>query len=509
MFAIIHIMERSENRNATDVAIISMAGRLLTLLGRTMYLAIFGMANPLLNAFNYALNVPNVLFNVVGTALNTVMIPVYSSLLAEERKDEAKKFIDNIISISMVIIGVLVVLGILAAPMISDFVAGADYEHSVFLTFALRALIPVMFFFGFSAIFQGLLQSNGIFRLPAFVSAPGGIVMILYLVFLGERFGVEGLIFATAFGLFLQPIIMIPAMYKLGYRYKFSFDLKIPNIRMAGKLSIPVLISVSSYQINFIFNHTVAFGFGTVAIMDYSQLLVQVFMLTIVYAIASVYFPKMSALWARADYKNYLNSFKNSLLFTLFIVLPAALGFLLLRYEIMDFLLGWREHGYGETNIVMAGNLLGLFSVGIIAISMKEALDRAFYSTKDSKTPAFFGVLIMSMSIVTTLTLLPHLGPYSMPVAYCISAFLGVLGLIIRLNMKISFIDHALALNFAKILLAAVIMLLAASFGRSLSFTDIKLINLLIPAILGATAYFTAAFVLKIPTLLTIFNKEV
>ncbi|MCL2564602.1 MAG: polysaccharide biosynthesis C-terminal domain-containing protein [Defluviitaleaceae bacterium] len=501
-------MNPSENRSAADVAVISLAGRALTLLGRTMYLAMFGMANPLLNAFNYALNVPNVLFNVVGTAINTVMIPVYTSLLAEERRDEAKKFIDNIISISMVIIGMLVFAGILAAPMISDFVAGPGYEHAAYLTFTLRFLMPVMIFFGFSSIFQGLLQSNGIFRLPAFVSAPGGIVMILYLVFLGDRFGVTGLIFATALGLFLQPLIMVPAMYKLGYRYKFSFDLKNPHIKMAGKLSVPVLISVSSYQINFIFNHTVAFGFGTVAIMDYSQLLVQVFMLTIVYAIASVYFPKMSALWAKADSDGYMDSLRNSLLFTVFIVLPAALGFLLLRYEIMDFLLGWREHGYGSADIVMAGNLLGLFSIGIIAISMKEALDRAFYSTKDSKTPAFFGVLIMGISITSTLILLPRLGPYSMPVAYCISAFLGVLGLIFRLNHKVSFINRSLALNFAKILLAAVVMLLAAGFGRSLSFTGIRLINLLIPAIFGVIAYFAAAFALKIPTLLTIFKRE-
>jgi len=277
---------------------------------------------------------------------------------------------------------------------------------------------------------------------------------------------------------------------------------------MAGKLSIPVLISVSSYQINFIFNHTVAFGFGTVAIMDYSQLLVQVFMLTIVYAIASVYFPKMSALWAKADFKGYVDSLRNSLLYTIFIVLPAALGLLLLRYEIMDFLLGWREHGDNEANIIMAGNLLGLFSIGIIAISMKEALDRAFYSTKDSRTPAFFGLLIMSISISSTLILLPYLGPYSMPVAYCISAFLGVTGLIFRLNGKVRFIDRHLALNFTKTLLAAAIMLAAASFGRGFAFTGISLINLLIPALFGAVAYFAAAYILRIPALLTIFKKE-
>lgn len=503
-------MKHSENRSATDVALISLAGRVLTLFGRTMYLAVFGGANPLINAFSYALNVPNILFNVVGTALNTVMIPVYTSLLAEERRDEAKKFIDNIISISIVFIGVLVALGILAAPAISYLVAGSGYEQAVFLTFSLRVLMPVMFFFGFSSIFQGLLQSNGIFRLPALVSAPGGIVMIVYLVFLGDRFGVMGLVFATAFGLFLQPLIMIPAIAKLGYHYKFSFDLKNPHIRTAAKLSVPVLISVSSYQVNFLFNNTIALrNFGIVAVMDYSQQLVQVFMLTIVYAIASVYFPKLSVLWAKAERTAYTDSLKNSLLYTIFIVLPAALGFFLLRYEIMGFLLNWRNvaaSNYG-TDILVAGNLLGLYSIGIIAISLKEAIDKAFYAAKDSKTPAFFGFVIMAVNIISTLVLLPYLGLYSMPVAYCISAFLGTFGLTFRLNSRVRFIDRSLILNFAKIILAAAIMVLAAGFGKSLEISQITLVNLLIPAILGAAAYFAAAVVLKIPAILTILKK--
>ena len=502
-------MKHSDNRSAADVAVISLSGRLLSLLGRTMYTAMYGMANPLLNVFNYALNVPNVLFGVVGTALNTVMIPVYSSLLAEERREEAKKFIDNIISISMVLIGALVALGILAAPIISDLLPIAD-EHSSYFTFALRFLMPVMIFFGFSSIFQGLLQANGVFRLPALVSAPGGIIMIIYLLFFGDRFGVEGLVFATALGLLMQPLIMIPAMYKLGYRYKFSFDLKNPHIRRAAKLSVPVLISVSSYQINFLFNNTFALGFGTVVIMEYSQQLVQVFMLTMVYAIASVYFPKLSALWAVADAKGYIDNLRNALLYTMFVVLPAALGFFILRYEIMDFLLNWREPEYGTTDIVLAGNLLGIYSIGIIAISMKEAMDRAFYSRQDSKTPAFFGFSIMVLNISTTLILLrfSNLGLYSMPVAYCVSAFIGSGGLCIRLNRRVGFINRSFVLNIVKVLFAVAVMVMAAGFARNLELSQIGLVNLLIPVFCGAAAYLAAAFVLRIPLVLAFLKKE-
>lgn len=491
--------KHTENRKVSDVAAISLGSRFLTFIGHTMYMGRFGTANPLLNAFTFALHVPNVIFTVLGTALSTIMIPVYNSLLAEKKKDDAKKFIDNVISISFVLIGVLVITGMLAAPWISTLVAGGDFENPEFLTFSLRILMPVMIFFGFGAIFQGLLQSHGVFRLPSFVSAPGGIILVLYVVFLSDRFGVTGLIFATALGIFMQPLIMIRAVRRLGYCYKFSFDLKNENIRAAGRLCIPVLISVASYQVHFLFGHSIALRLGTTAVMNFSQQLVLVFILTIVYAIAAVYFPKLSVLWAKADSCAYNECLKNALLYTLFLVLPSAMGFFLLRFELMDFLLSWR--GGERVNVEMAGNLMGIYAIAVIAISFKEVADRAFYSGKDSKTPAVFGVIIMAVNIIATLLLIPALGAYAMPVAYGIAAVVGGGGLIFKLNLKTRFINFAFLFELFKIILAAIIMIIAAFFVRNSQFTEIRIFNLLFPAAVGATVYFVVAFVLRIKVL--------
>ncbi|MCL2048616.1 MAG: polysaccharide biosynthesis C-terminal domain-containing protein [Defluviitaleaceae bacterium] len=494
-----HPKKTSENRSASDTAVISLCGRFLTFIGRTMYIGRYGTANPLLNAFTFALNVPNVIFAVLGTALGTVMIPIYSSLLANEKRDEAKKFIDNIISISIVLLGFLVLAGVLAAPWISRLVEGGQFTDRGYLTFALRVLMPMMIFFGFGAIFQGLLQSHGIFRLPAFVSAPGGIILILYLVFLGDKLGVTGLIFATALGVLTQPLIMLPAVKRLGYRYKFTLDLKDKNIRAAARLCVPVLITVASYQLHFLFGHSMALRFNTTAIMDYAQQLVQVFILTLVYAIAMVYLPKLSGLWAKSDTQGYNESLKNALLFTFFLVLPAALGFFLMRFEIMALLLSRRD-SQNAHSIELAGNLMGFYAIGVIATSFKEVADRAFYSGKNSKTPAFFGVCIMVTNIAATLLLIPAIGAYAMPVAYGIAAFVGGGGLIFALNKRTGFVSLYFVLEMGKIGLAASLMFLAAWLVRELS-AHIPVLSLILPAIVGAAVYFGLAFMLKISVL--------
>lgn len=485
-------------RTSSETAVISLGSRFLAFVGHTMFIGRFGTGNPLLNAFTFALLLPNVIFSVLGTALTAVMIPIYNSLRAEEKHDDAKKFIDNVISISIVILAILVTVGLIAAPWISA--VSGDSEHREYLTFALRVLIPMMIFFGFGAIFQGLLQSHGVFRLPAFVSAPGGIFLILYMVFLSEYFGVTGLIFATAVGIFSQPLIMIRAVRRLGYRYKFSLDLKNEHIRTAGKLCIPVLISAASYQMHFFFGHTIALRLGTTAIMNYAQQLVLVFILTIVYAIAAVYFPKLSTLWAKADSHEYNETLRNALLYTMFLVLPAAAGFFLLRFEIMDFLLNWRDGGE-LVDVQMAGNLMGLYAVAVIAISFKEVTDRAFYSVKDSKTPAIFGVVIMAVNIIGTLLLIPALGAYAMPVAYGIAAITGSGGLVLKLQNRTGFINFTFALEMAKTSLAVAAMFLAAILMRNAQFTEIGVLNLFAPAVTGVMVYFIMAFVLKISAL--------
>ena len=507
-------MSKSERGgNTISVVIISLAGKIITLLGRTMYMGMFGATNPLLNVYNYALEIPNVVFNCIGTALNTVIIPIYTALLAKNENKKAKKFLDNIISISMLIITALVAIGIVAAPLIA-LISGdsVDTMHRQYLTFALRILMPVMIFYGLNYIFQGILQSHGQFKLPAAVSAPSGIVIIVYLIFFADKWGVTGLIFATIIGLFTQPVIMLPAIKELGYKYNFSFDYKDESMKTAGALTIPVLASVSSYQLNFLFNNAMAFSFGTVSIMIYSQMLVQTFMLTIVYAICSVYFPRLSSQWAKDNKETYGKSLAEVIEYTLFLILPAACGFFLLRYGIMDFLLNWKVEA--SSNTMLAGNLLGLYAIGIIAISMKEVLDKAFYSAKDTKTPAVFGFIIMAINICATLLLLKRFGAHSMPVAYCISAFCGSAGLMFKVNKLAPIMTKAFFFRIGKIVTATFVMLCAAYLAQRAS-ADIyivndvltKLIRLIIPAAVGAIVYIAVGYFVKIPALFILIKK--
>ena len=500
-----------------SVTVITLFARLLSLVGVQLYMSFFGPQNSFLNMYSYALNIPNLIFNCIGTSLTMVVIPVYSSLLAKEEHEESNKFLNDIISISCFLIIFLIIIGWIASPFIAN-LTGYRYipENRQFLIFALRVLMPVMFFYGLNYIFQGVLQSNGNFRVPAFVTVPSSITIILYILLLGKRFGVKGLLFSTVLGLALQVAILIPFIRKTGYRYKFSIDLKNKNIINAGKLILPVLISVSSYQINMWFNSTLATKFDTVTIMSYVQNLILVSILSVIYSITGVYFPNLTKLWALNNKEEFKNILYNIISTVIFLLIPATAGFIALRLDIINLLAKWGD--FSLESAIISSNMLGLYAFGIVGIGIKEILDKAFYSQQDTKIPAIFGFIIMISNIILSTFFLKviKLGTYSMPLAYSIASFIGALGLCIIINRRIRFIDKNLFILIFKSLFATFIMLIFVYFVM-LIISDINILNskiltrifkTFVPSIVGVIIYFIMAIILKINLVYTIFVKD-
>ncbi|MCL2593497.1 MAG: polysaccharide biosynthesis C-terminal domain-containing protein [Defluviitaleaceae bacterium] len=497
------------------VAIIMLLTKVIVMFGNILYMARFGI-NPQVNIYAFALQMPNIIFNIIGTALNTVLIPIYLSFKSKNDEAGAKKFIDNIITIASIGIFVLIGGGVFLAPLIArvgGYSISDEAGYFSYAVFAIRILLPIMFFHGLNYIFQGFLQANGKFKLPAFVAAPSSVVVIFYVVFLGNRFGITGLLFATLIGFSLQPLIMVPMVRKLGYRYKFSFGIKDTAIIQAGKFTLPVLLSVSSYQINMFFNTTMAFRFGTNAIMTLVQQVVLVSILTICYAVINVYFPRLTRLWEDKSIGEYKASLRDIISMLSFILIPAALGFFVLRRELSDFLANWGR--IEATYVIIAGNMLAIYGFSVLAVGLKEVMDKAFYAQKNTKTPAIFGFVIMAANILISLILLNRLGTYSMPVAYAISSYIGLSGLIIVMNKQIKFITKSLCVNVLKCFISAAVMagfvFLVLRWTSYINFGPevvARVIRIAIPAIFGVLIYFVTAIVLRMPQAVE-FTKKI
>jgi len=498
-----------------SVMVIMIASRLLALFSSQIYMSCFGTDNIYINIYSYAINIPNIIFTSIGTALSTVVIPIYVGHKAVGENEKAKKFADNIISISLVLTFILVIFGMCISPLLVKFTGfGKEMHTRLYATKSLMIVMPVMFFYALNYIFQGMLQSDGHYKLPAFVSVPSSLVVILYVLTLSDRFGVTGLLYASVIGLSLQALILIPPLYKNGYRYKLRLKLKDADIVNAAKMAVPVLIGVGAYQLNMLFNSTMIARYdkSMVTILVFVQNITIQMVLAFVYSITAVVYPKLSESYAKGDillYKSSLGSILKNV--TVFLV-PITFGFISVREPLLNLLVAWGK--VSSHSVAKAEIFLSLYAVGILGIGLKEILDRALYSIKNTRISAINGFIIMFANISLSLIFMKMIGAYGIPLAYSLSSLLGICNLLFWLKRKTGSYAKGLFTEFIKSTLSSLVMWAVVYFLQNtlnqVHLHDtfiIRCIKLIIPAFTGLITYILMASILKISFFTQILHK--
>ena len=419
------------------VMLLSAAARGLSLVGSMRYTAWFGYTLET-DIYSFAVNLPNLIFTCIGTALVTVVIPIFAGRLASGDSDRAYFFIDNVLSVSLIIAAFISAAGIFAAPLIVRMI-GKFYEGGPALaTFAIRLMFPIMLFHAVSYILQGVMQTNRRYLLPASISAFSGLSIILYIAFFADRFGIRGLLVATFAGLAIQAIILIPPVInKLKYKYRPRFRLRDDDMRLAGRLALPVLVSSSSYQFNMFMNSTFAARFdgGVLTITNMLTLAFTAAQLFIISTLA-VYFPRMSAKYATGDVDGFRGEYGSVTRLIVMFAVPASAALAYLSRLIIPLLYG---HGkVTASDMATSAAVFAIYAAAIASIGFKEAADRAFYAIRDSRTPAAVSVVIMAINIALSLILMNTVGLIGLPVAYFTSITTGavILLLLLRTKMK-------------------------------------------------------------------------
>ena len=498
-----------------SVMFIMIASRLLALFSSQIYMSVFGTDSVYINIYSYAINIPNIIFTCIGTALSTVVIPLYVGHKAVGENEKAKEFADNILTIATVLTLIVVVLSIAISPVLVRFTGFSKTDSARnYAVKALMMVMPVMIFYAWNYVFQGMLQAEGKYWLPAFVSAPSSLVVIAYVLLLSDRFGVMGLLVATIIGLSLQAFILIPPLVKSGYRYRPRLRFRDADIIKAGKMTIPVLIGVGSYQINMLFNSTMIARYdeSMVTIITFVQNITIQLVVSLSYSVTSVLYPKLSERAAKGDMDGYKETLSSILKTIVVLLVPVTAGYISVRKPLMDILVSWGKVSDDAVN--KAEIFLSLYAIGVLGIGLKEILDRAFYSLKDTRTSAINGFFIMAVNIVLTTVLMHALGAYGIPLAYSLASIIGILNLLWQLKRKIGSYAVGMARELLCAVVCAALMAVAVTFtikGMNYAVSGdnllLKGVRLMVPVLVGVMVYAVSGYAFGIESVKFYVNK--
>ena len=491
------------------VMIIMLAGKLLSLVANQVYMSYFGSGSEQINIYSYAIQIPNYLFQTLGTAISSVVIPIYAGLIAQERKSEANRFGSNIVTVSSIITLLLIAVGLGLSFVLPSL---TKFDDKAFAGTALRIMMPVMLFYCLSYAFQGILQSLGEFTIPALVNLPSGILIILYIKFGAEKYGVTGLLVTTLIGLFLQFAILVLPAHKKGFRYRFTVDLKDSQLRTAGRMTLPIIVGAGAYQLNMLFNNTLMTRVSpdSVTLFNFVQNLILSSVMTIVLAVTSVMYPTLTAFEAKGDKEGFRQALFSTVSSMLFVLIPITAGLVLMRTEFLTLISKWGA--ITGDNIRVESLFLLAYCLSVPFLGVKEIADRAFYSMKTTKISAITGVMIMLINIVLGYFLSKTgLRQFGIPLAYSIAAATGTVFLVIKLVKRIGRPGASLYAGLGKTLVSTALMS-AAVWGVSAvvpkgdALTS-RIAALGIPAAAGIVVYFVSSLIIKNPSLNILLGK--
>jgi putative peptidoglycan lipid II flippase len=360
-----------------------------------------------LDVFYTANRLPETLFTLIaGGALASAFLPTLTGFLTRDDRDGGWRLTSSVVNLILIIVGVLSVLALAAAPWLVRSVLAPGYEDAekINLTVSLlRIMLLSPAIFGLSGILMATLNAHQHFALPALAPACYRLGLVVGVLFLVPALGIHGLAWGTVLGALMHLVVQLPAVRKLNPSYHRTLGLDMPAVREVGRLMLPRLLGVAVVQLNFWVNTILASGQpeGSLSALTFAFQLMLMPQVVIAQATAIAALPTFSEQFAKGKLDELRGSLSNTLRGVLFLALPASFGLILLRKPIVALL--FERGAFTAQSTDQVSWALLWWGIGLVGHSVLEIIVRAFYAMHDTRTPVAVGAVMMGLNVVFSL----------------------------------------------------------------------------------------------------------
>tara|TARA_B100001063_G_scaffold190279_1_gene181113 strand:+ start:222 stop:1748 length:1527 start_codon:yes stop_codon:yes gene_type:complete len=437
---------------------------------RDILIAIFLGTSIFADAFFVAFRLPNTFRRLFAEGtFNAAFIPSYTAAKIED-KQKGKKFADHVLSLLLLILLIIVTIVEIFTPYLIYLIAPGFIENDVKFDLAVeltRITFPFLLFVSLSSFFGGILNSNNKFAAAAAAPIILNIVLIISLIisyFLDLNFAKQLSYSVTIAGI-IQLIFLIYVtlkFYKPNLIFNFKFSVK---IKFFFKKLLPSILSSGVTQINILVGTIIAsFQTSAVSYLYYADRVYQINLAIAGIAVGTVSLPVLSRAFKTKNLKKISKIQNKSFELSLLLSVPASFGLIFASEEIVSALFGYGS--FTINDVKMTSTALKFFGYGVPAFALVKILSNFFFARDNTRTPFYISIFIVILNIVISISLFSKIGFIIIPLATSISTWVGVIIYLYLLNKKKSLLlKKNLILNFFKILVSTIVMLLILVFA--------------------------------------------
>ena len=475
---------------------------------REKALAYFFGAGIVADIFLIAFQLPMTFTNVISGAVANGYIPMYDQIRQESDKKNADNFTSNLANIIMFIFIIVTIVAIIfARPLVKLMAEGFTGDKLETAVFVSRVAMLSIAITATSSIYKAYLQIHEKFVVSVVHSILMNIIIIVFMA-ISYKLGINYLAIGIFLAFTLQYTIFILPIKRTGYNYKLIIKPFDENIKKMFLFILPILISTSAIEVNFMISRSLSSGLfaGGISVLNYAYKLQGFVTGIVVTSIITATYPKLANFGSKRDYVNLKKSLSEGISNMLLLVIPAAFGLFAFSLPIVNLLFVGGEFTLDDAKITAV--VLSFYAFGVIGIGLREMLSRVFYSMGDSKTPVINSIIIVILNVFLSFILSNIMGIRGLALATTISFFIGAIAMYIPSIKYIGNIfGKKLVTNIVKILFSSIVMSIFSKLVYNFMFNILgSNLSLIISILIAGFVYLILLIILKVDEIIEIFQ---
>ncbi|SIN27542.1 murein biosynthesis integral membrane protein MurJ [Micromonospora cremea] len=404
--------EASAATNSAVMAIGSLVSRGTGFLRTLAITAALGSA--IGNAYTTAQILPGMVYEfLLGGVLTSVLIPV----LVRRRKadaDAGQAYTQRLLTLAVITLGAAALVAVAIAPVLTWLYASDEGVpgYSNLVTKLAFLMLPMIFFTGLSALISAVLNTRGHFAAPMWAPILNNVVVIgtagLYLLIFGtdvltpEEMTPGRILLiggGTLLGVAAQAIGLLPALRKVGFRWRFRFDFRALGLSELGRLGAWMFcyVAVSQLGLIVVFNLLSRTGEKAAGPLIYNNVFLLLMMAhgIIAVSIITALMPRMSAAAADGRYADVAADLSRGTRTVSAVLAPIAVCYAVLATPIAFTL--FRYGAFDDAGARSTAPVLFFAAVALVPFAISQLFTFAFYALPDTRTPALINIPVVAL----------------------------------------------------------------------------------------------------------------
>jgi putative peptidoglycan lipid II flippase len=375
---------------------------------RDRLLAQYFGADLSLDLYYTSFRIPDLIYAGVASLVSiSVLIPFLSNLL-ENKKEEARKFLNQVFTVFLLMIVSVSIIAFFAMPWLVKILFGqlGDADTLSELVFLSRLLLLQPIFLGISNLFGVITQIGKRFFVYALSPVFYNLSIIFGLIVLYPAYGIRGVAMGVVIGGLLHFIIQVPYSIRSGLVPRLTLDIDFRQMLKVARISIPRTVALSASMIELIAITALAstLTIGSISIFNLALNLQSVPLAIVGVSYTLAAFPTLSSCFAKGEKTQFMQHIATASKHIVFWSIPITALFVVLRAQIVRTVLGTGNFNWDNTRLTAA--CLALFVISLVAQGLKLLLTRSYYAAGKTSKPLAINLMSSIITIVTPFLLL-------------------------------------------------------------------------------------------------------